>query len=199
MITIEPELATLFASGAFAEVGLVQVDFSSGTQRLAMWPVDIVSGGFTWRGIGDVIKIPGAKSAAEISGEALSLDLSMANLAILAALSGPSNEWRGRRVTFWAQFMTAAFVSVGAPKRFWSGTMRNISTRVEYESGISSAVIAIDLAPLGTGRARTAEGLRWTAAQHRQRYPDDAGLDGIESMLQKTSWLSKSFQDSLNG
>lgn len=199
MITIEPELAALFASGAFAEVGLVQVDFSSGTQRLAMWPVDIVSGGFTWRGIGDVIKIPAAKSAAEINGESLSLELSLANLAILATLSGPSSEWRGRRVTFLTQFMTAAFVSVGAPKRFWCGTMRNISTRVESSDGISTAVIAIDIAPLGMGRARTAEGLRWTAAQHRQRYPDDAGLDGLESMLQKTSWLSKAYQDSLNG
>ena len=196
MIAMDPALAALLSSGAFAEAGLVQVDFSTGTQRLAMWPTDIVSGGYTWRGIGDVIKLPAAKASAESNGESLSLEMSMANLAILAAVSGPSQTWRGRRVTFFVQFMTADFVLVSTPQRFWSGSMRQISTRVEQQDGISSAVIAIDLAPLGTGRARTAEGLRWTAAQHRQRYPDDAGLDGLASMLEKTSWLSKAYQES---
>lgn len=54
MITLDTPTQTLHDSGIVAECGLFQLDFSAaagGTQRIALWPVDIVSGatpGVAW-------------------------------------------------------------------------------------------------------------------------------------------------------
>lgn len=195
MMALSAELQALLGGGHCACAALIEVRFSTGSQRLTTWPVDMTAGGQTWRGIGDVIKVPPVKSSAESAGETVTLELSAANTGLLATLAGPSHVWRGRRVVFHAQFLDSNWLPVDAPKRFWAGQMRNISTRIEPGAdGVSTAVISVELSPLGLGRARNAEGLRWTAAQHRQRYPDDAGLDGMASMLEKTSWLSEAFQ-----
>ncbi|WP_037477854.1 hypothetical protein, partial [Sphaerotilus natans] len=99
MITLDTPTQTLHDSGIVAECGLFQLDFSAaagGTQRIALWPVDIVSGGYTWRGVGDAIKPPAAKASADAGGR-VTLELSAANLALLALCMGPSHTWRGRR------------------------------------------------------------------------------------------------------
>lgn len=195
MIAVSAPLQSLLGSNFAACAVLIEVAFSTGTQRMTTWPTDLIAGGQTWRGIGDVIKVPQTKSSADGSGETITLELSMANTGLLATLAGPSSVWRGRRVTMLAQFMDDRWQQVDTPRRFWAGQIRNISARAEPGAdGITSAVISVEISRLGTGRARTAEGLRWTAAQHRQRWPDDAGLDGMASMLQKTTWLSEAFQ-----
>lgn len=195
MIALSPAKQALLSSGAFAECGLLEINFTSGVQRLAMWPIDVVSGGFTWRGTGDAIKVPQVKNSAESSGDRLTLELSCANLAILALCLGSSSTWRGRRVTILNQFMTAEFIPVETPDVLWQGEMIRIGVRRDQTAeGIDIAVIEVEMAAVGTGRARTAEGLRWTAQQQRAKYPGDAGLDGMTSMLEKTSWLSEAFQ-----
>ncbi|SIR67543.1 hypothetical protein SAMN05421778_11456 [Sphaerotilus natans] len=199
MITLDTPTQTLHDSGIVAECGLFQLDFSAaagGTQRIALWPVDIVSGGYTWRGVGDAIKPPAAKASADAGGR-VTLELSAANLALLALCMGPSHTWRGRRVTLYSQFLDANYALVGSPRRYWCGTMTRIGTRVETgDQQQMQAVVEVELTSLGTSRARTAEGLRWTPQQHRSRYPADAGLDGLPSMLTNTNWLSKAYVDS---
>lgn len=195
MITMSPAKAALLASGHFAECGLIEAAFSSGVQRLAVWPVDVPTGGQTYRGLGDAIKVPGIKSAAEQSGDRLTLELSCANLGLLALCLGSASTWRGRRVKILHQFMTSEFVPVEGPDLLWQGEMIRIGTRRDQSpDGVEMAVIEIEMAAVGTGRSRTAEGLRWTPQQQRARYPGDAGLDGLPSMLTQTSWLSEAYQ-----
>jgi hypothetical protein len=197
MIGMTAAETALLASGAMAEAGLVEIQFSTGVQRLAMWPINIDSGGFTWRGIGDVVRIPATKHAADSAGDSVTLEVTAASAALVALCSGPSYTWRGKRVQFLTQFMTANFEQVGVPRPFWTGVMVGIGGRAEPgQDGTVNAVLSIDLAPLGMSRARTAEGIRWTAAQHRSRYPADAGLDGLAAMLEQTSWLSREYQQS---
>jgi hypothetical protein len=195
LIALSPAKSALLASGGFAECGLIEATFSSGIQRLAIWPIDVPSGGFTWSGTGDAIKIPQVKSAAESSGDRLTLEISCANLALMALCLGSSSTWRGRRVRILTQFMTPEFIPVEGPDVLWQGEMIRIGIRRDQNSdGIDIAVIEIEMAAVGTGRARTAEGLRWTPQQQRSKYPADAGLDGMPSMLEKTSWLSEAYQ-----
>lgn len=195
MIAMSPAKAALLASGHFAECGLIEASFSSGVQRMALWPIDIDAGGYTWRGMGDAIKVPQVKSAAESSGDRLTLELSAANLAVLALCLGSSSTWRGRRVRILTQFMTPEFVPVEGPDVLWQGEMIRIGVKRDQNAdGIDIALIEVEMAAVGTGRARTAEGLRWTSQQQRARYPGDAGLDGMASMLEKTSWLSEAYQ-----
>lgn len=195
MIAVSPAKQALLSSGHFAECGLIEAHFASGVQRLAMWPIDIQAGGYTWRGVGDAVKVPQVKSAAESSGDRLTLELSAANLALLALCLGSSSTWRGRRVRILTQFMTPEFVPVEVPDVLWQGEMIRIGVRRDQNAeGIDIAVIEVEMAAAGTGRARTAEGLRWTAQQQRARYPGDAGLDGMTSMLASTSWLSEAYQ-----
>lgn len=199
MIPLDTPTQALHDSGVMAECALFQIDFSAaagGTQRIALWPIDVVSGGYTWRGVGDAIKAPTAKASADAGGR-LTLELSAANLALLAVCMGSSQTWRGKRVTLFTQFLDANYALVGSPRRYWCGTMTRIGTRVESgEANQMQAVIEIELTSLGTSRARTAEGLRWTPQQQRSLYPNDAGIDGLPSMLAQTDWLSKAYVDS---
>lgn len=199
MITLDTPTQTLHDSGVLAECALFQLDFAAsagGTQRIALWPVDIVSGGYTWQGVGNAIKAPTAKASADASGR-LTLELSAANLALLALCMGSSQTWRGRRVTLYTQFLGANYVLVGSPQRYWCGTMTRIGTRVESgDANQMQAVVEVEITSLGTSRARTVEGLRWTPQQQRARYPADAGLDGLPSMLAQTEWLSQAYVNS---
>jgi len=199
MLTLD---ATALARAAAAEAGiqlLIELQFSSGTQYITTWAMNIVSGGNTYLGLGDLVSVSQLGESADQGADKLVLGASIVNTAMLAALIGPATVYRNRRAKISAQFIDNTFQPAGAAVLRWTGFMDRVTVErkpANPEGGGATGKINLECWRAGQSRMRNAGGLRRTHAQQMQRTANaDTGLRYTQQLIEQPSlWLSKRFQ-----
>lgn len=171
---------------------LVELEFTSGTQRITNWSHNLEWMGHTWIGI-SVLSVSAISESERLEYPALELGLSIANPSHLALALGAVALYRGKPITLYQAVLDDELRAVGDPEIAWVGVMDQIRLKTgdgEQEEG------AVSLRCERPGRdGRGATSLRLNDAQHRARHPGDTFLSRIEALTGKpVVWLSKRFQ-----
>jgi hypothetical protein len=175
---------------------LAEMQFSASTLRLCTAPTNLVSGGFTWTGVGNLGAVGAVNESADTTTEQLTLKLSVVDQALLSSLIADPASYRGRKVKLYLQLLTENWVVSGGPILRWSGVMNKVKVQREFsENQASSGSIELDCMRRGMDRARNYEGARMTLQQQQVLYPGDTGLRYMRELIAKPQvWLSKEFQ-----
>lgn len=191
------------ASGVRGACWLVDVNFSTGLQRVSSWSDDLTTTtGFTYTRLGAGLQVSKVSESADASPEKLVFSLSVADTAKLALAIGDATVYRGKKVTLYLQLMNEDGTVSGAPVRRWFGYVdsTSIERRVaDPNSGgdkPAGGTIKLSCSKAGQSRSRRSDGLRITHEQHQTRFPGDNGYEYTVKLIeQPTQWLSKRFQE----
>jgi hypothetical protein len=197
MITISG--TTQHQSAAVGVAWLVEMAFTSGTLRKTTAPLDLVTLGYTWQGLGDLASVEGVAESADAGAEQLKLTLSVVSAAMLAAAIGDPATYRGRNVKLYLALLDETWAVVGTPVARWAGVMNKMSIVRESggssEEGAALGRIELQCMRRGIDRSRNYEGLRLSHQQQTTRFSGDNGLEYVRTLIEKpTMWLSKDFQ-----
>lgn len=179
---------------------LVELDFSGGTQRFTDWPVNILTGGNTYLGIGTLVDFRGLSESEDRSARKVDFAFTIVNSTFLAACIGPATVYRRKRARVYQQFMNSAYVPAGAAVQRWSGYMDQVSVDRDAPSSVNDGPgmgkVVIHCSRAGEPSSRRASGLRSTHQQQIERFPGDLGLVYQQKLVEQPSlWLSKKFQE----
>lgn len=180
---------------------LVELEFSTGTQRFTLWSDDITTTtGFLFRGIGSLCQVRGLSESEDRSAKVVTFAFTIVDKAMLAACIGPASVYRRRRARVLIQMMDSNFQRVGAPVERWNGYMDQVSVEREdakkRDDTKSSGKILLKCSRAGMPASRRMEGLRSTHNQQIARFPGDMGLEYQQTLIEQPSvWLSKRFQE----
>jgi hypothetical protein len=178
---------------------LIELVFTTGTQRVTTAPQAVVSGGNTWTAVGAQADVSALSQSEDPSGERFTIGLTATNTAMLALALGAVDTYRGRPARVYVQLFDEQWQPAGAAVLCASGYMDKVQItrrRSPPEGGDSVGRIEMLCSRAGMARARNNEGLRLTDAQQQQRYPGDTGLSRVQALLEAPGlWLSKRFQE----
>ena len=167
----------------------VELQFSSGTQRVSTWNQPISWGGYTWSGLGQLIAISKIDEVEGTEPKGISFSFA-AQTSWLSAAIGPVEEYRGRPAKLYMCPLDASFQLVNTPVLCWSGVMDTVTISVDGDEGAieinaETAAYALKRIPV----------YRVNAAQQKSRYPTDTGFDYLVDLIGNPQlWLSKKFQ-----
>lgn len=195
-LTLPTEAAAQVATRVYGAQWLVELAFSTGTQRLTTAPIEVTSGGFTWRAAPQ-IAVQSVNETEAVDGQRITLSAVLADSAALGAFLGDSSTYRRRPMRLYLQVFSDAYVPVGAP--VYRGLWRMEPVRIirqRSEDGSSTSRIELPAGRSGLTRARMAVGLRSTHQQQQIAYPGDLGLQYRQELIEKPAlWLSRRFQE----
>ena len=184
---------TRLASSHTALLFLIELGFTSGTQRLTNWTHNVDWMGYTWVGLGAVVSVGGAAVAERLDYPAMDIGLNPGNTAMLALALGNVSTYRRRPVTIYYATLDDELRAEGDPQLFWAGVMDQIRVSTGDGEGDGGSVVMRCENPSRDNRSPRL--LRLNHAQHQARWPGDTGLSRIERMTgQPAVWLSKKFQ-----
>lgn len=177
---------------------LVEMQFTTGTQRFTNSPVDITVGANTYLGFGTLTQVSPIKESENVTGEKLTLGFTIVNTAMLALALGNVPTYRGKRVRLYLQVLDSNFRRKGDPVPRWFGYMDKVRIKRRRPSKPDEknyGTIEMECTRAGMPRSRRYEGLRLTHAQHTKIYPGDNGFEYVQKLVeQPTRWLSRAFQ-----
>jgi hypothetical protein len=179
---------------------LIEMDFVSGLQRLTTYSNSVVSGAYTYVGLGNIINVSQIKESEDTTTEKLEIAIAVTNSAMLALAIGQASDYRNRSVRLYLQLLTETGVAAGASVLRYSGYMDSLvieRSRADPKSGGSGGgYIKFRCSKSGLSRSRRFDGLRLTDAQQRQRFPGDKGLEYVNAIIEKPPvWLSRRFME----
>ena len=195
MITVNPTTEARFEGNERGLIYLVDLAFTSATIRFNSSAETFTIGPNTYIGLGNVVEWPRMQESENASPNKLTLKFKITNQALLASVIGDATEYRLKPVTISLQLMTPEFQPDGDPVIRWRGYMDKVSTeKTRGDSGFSGA-IKLDCVKPGLDRVRNYEGLRLSYQQRKQLYPNDRGLEYLQSLVQTPQpWLTVEFQ-----
>lgn len=171
---------------------LVEMQFTSGTIRYTTAPVTINDGTYDWTGLGNIVGVSAVGESEEVTGDSITLSMSIASTALIAASLGNVEYYRGQPVILYLQLLDETFKPVGTAVQRWVGLMDRVSIKRTQEGGGS---IEMRCSRSGIARMRNSVGLRLTNEQQQARYAGDTGLQYVRTLIEQPSlWLSKEFQ-----
>jgi hypothetical protein len=184
------------ATRVYGAQWLIELNFSTGTQRLTTAAIDVTSGGHTWRSAPQ-IAVQSVNETEAIDGQRVVLAAVLADSDSLAVFLGDSSVYRARTMRLWLQVLSDAFVPVGSPVSRGVWRMEPIRIlRQRADDGRNTSRIELPCSRSGLARARLAVGLRSTHQQQQIAYPGDLGLQYRQSLIEKPAlWLSRRFQE----
>jgi len=202
MLTLDTAAQTQLEAPIRGVQWLAELAFTTGTLRLTTHAVDIISGGHTWVGLGQLAAVDTVREAEDGGTSDVTLSLGLGSTAMLAATIGNVETYRARPVRLYLQLIGEGYQPVGAPRQRWAGYMNRV--RVERSKptagqggvgGSTSGSIKLVCSRSGANRARAGTGLRLTHAQQVLRHPGDNGCEYIQTLVEKPAvWLTKAFQ-----
>jgi len=197
-LTLDGPASSQIAAAVRGAHWLIEMDFTTGTERVTTAPLDITGGGNTYVGLGNLVEVAAVAESEDSSAAKLTIGITAANSAWLALAVGSVDTYRGQRVRLYLQLLDETFQPVGAMVRRWGGYMDKVQiTRRNAEGGAGgSGRIELQCSRAGMARLRKAQGLRHTHAQQLQRFPGDMGLEYMQTLIEQPSlWISKKFQE----
>ncbi|MFN3303038.1 MAG: hypothetical protein ACK44A_04885 [Roseateles sp.] len=172
---------------------LLQLDFTTGTQRYTNWTHSLDYFGHTWQGLGPVVGVSVVAQSEDLQFPAVDVQLNLANPGALSLALGNPEPYRRRPITIWQGLLDDELRPAGDPEVIWAGLMDQL--RFDTGDGKEGAAAVMRCEMPGRDK-RAATSLRLTHAQQQRRYPGDTGLSRIERMVgQPQTWLSKRFQE----
>lgn len=167
----------------------LELQFIGGTSRLCTYNRNYTWGGFEWSGYGQLLAL-GAVTASE-GADPRALTVTIASQASwLATAIGPVEEYRGRPAKLYMAPLDSSYNLVGTPALAWRGVMDTAAMAVDGQDG--SVQIKCETAAYALKRRPV---YRINAAQHKQRYPGETGLDYLTDLIANPQlWLSRRFQ-----
>lgn len=189
-MTLSPNQQAALEQPVARVVYFVRMDFASGSQYVCSANQTIAWDGHDWLGMGVLGSISPVEESDGLEPKALSFVLNVAQPEWLTVAIGAVEEYRGRDIVMWFCPLDESFVMVGEPVVCWRGIMDVVTVGIDGEEG----QIALKAETSAYGLKRQ-PALRLNAAQQKQKYPSDTGLDYLQSLIaQPALWLSKRFQ-----
>ncbi len=184
--TVEAYLARRSIAGSI----LVFMDFVDTPRR--WWPGfgDLVAGGHTWQGTGELITVSGLEQPTGTSAPQTTFTLSGVDAGIVTLARNAAARVKGRRVVVYLQFFdvepvnasTPAWTNLDAPAAIWTGTMDQMRYSAQ---GPSSRSVTVTAEGRWTNRNRPPFGL-YTNADQIARFSGDRGLEQVTDLENKT-------------
>jgi hypothetical protein len=168
---------------------LIFMDFKDAPRR--WWPGfgDIVAGGQTWQGTGELLSVEGLEQPQGTSAPQTTFTLSGVDAAIITLARQASDRVKNRRVIVYVQFFQAepeageeAWSNLDAPAAIWTGRMDQIRYAA---SGVGSRSITVTAESLWVNRSRPAFGL-FTDRDQNARFAGDRGLEQVSDLVSKS-------------
>jgi hypothetical protein len=179
---------SLVAASHRISIALVELNFRSGTLRLAMSPWDISDGTNVWVATGALLRIdPPRESASSTEG----LQFTMSGLVQTILTLADTENYQGRLVRLLKAHVdpnTNQIASSGGspipPKEWFIGRMRRMNTE-DLNSRVTVTLVA-EHYEAELGRANP---VRMNDANQQRRAPGDRGFEFVEEMTEiKLSW-----------
>lgn len=172
-------------------VYFVELQLSTGTQRISTFNQPITWGGYTWSGFGQLVNISQVQEEEGSEAKGINLTIVAAESSWLALAIGPVDEYRGRAIKLYMCPLDTSFQLVGTPVQVWRGTMDMVVISVD-ENGEGGVNIKCETSAFSLKRRPV---FRINAAQQKQKYPTDTGFDYLTDLIANPQlWLSKKFQ-----
>lgn len=176
MRTLAGPAQTALASGSSALALLIELQFGSGTVRLATARVDIVSGGQTFYAAGLAGQIDAIEDkTTEVSG--LRLTLSGIDSAVIAIAL--AEQVRGRPIKLWLAVLDAASNALLDSYLLWTGQMDTMP--ITQQGGTATVSITAEHRGVLFGRPKPA---RYTDGDQQRLHPGDRCLEYVTSQSQ---------------
>ncbi|MEJ1935886.1 hypothetical protein WDZ92_37300 [Nostoc sp. NIES-2111] len=199
MLAMDSAQLALLASDAAGVIFLVDLEFTSGTYCFSTHNVTLTLDGKTYIATGNLSTVGEIQESQETDAQTLTLGLSIANQALLAACMGNVEGYRGRQARVYMQLLDRAHRPVGSPKLRFAGEMEPVKVprdKPPQEGGNVGGRIELPISRAGMSRARNSEGLRLTDEQQKAEFPGDRGLEYVRPLIERPAqWLSKRFQE----
>ena len=190
-VTVTSQQQTTLESRSFGMALFGSLDFSGGIVRVTTWNHDLVWGGYTWTGLGNLVSVQEVKESEKLETQVVDLVLNAANQSILALSLGEAEVYRGRSAIIYMCPMTNGAL-VDTPILCWQGFMDTMA--VSY-SGDGSGSIVVRCKP-ASDRLSRPSGLRVNAEQQKLILSSDLGFQYLDDLIANPQvWLSKKFQE----
>lgn len=164
--------------------------FTSGTIRVSTWNIDLVWGGFTWSGMGNLAHIQEIKDTEKLEASPIDASLNVSNATLLSLAITSAEAYRGKAAIIYLGPMTDG-VLVGTPIMCWTGYMDVMA--VQYNAD-GTGLISVRCKPL-TDKLNRPSGLRASHEQQKLILSTDLGFEYQNSLITDPQlWLSKKFQ-----
>lgn len=173
-------LDTALAASSLSPIGLVEMNFESGTVRFWTGRGDLVVDGETYTGTGTLGKISSIEETTELRPVSVDLELSGIPSAVLEIAN--SEEWWGRDVIihYGALQQTGNRMTlVDDPFQIFKGKM-DMMTLVDGKESAIKVTAESKQVDLERNSPR-----RYTAEDQRSRFENDKGCDAVASLQQK--------------
>ena len=191
MITTTSGQQSALEGRSFSAALFAFLDFSGGAVRVTSWNHDMVWGGYTWTGLGNLAGISDVQESEKLETSAIDLTMNAANATVLALAMGEAEAYRGRTATIYmCPMLNGALIDT--PIVVWSGYMDTMSINYASDSGGS---INVRCYPLSEKLSRPSA-LRANHAQQKLVLSTDLGFQYQEDLIANPQvWLSKKFQE----
>jgi len=173
-----------------------EFQFLSATVYVSSLGQTVTWGGHDWLGLGAIGGISPLEENSGTNASALIFTLNLAQIEWLTLAIGNTSEYRGRDAKLYFCPLDEQFRLIDTPQVCWRGTMDTMTSSIEGTRGESTGKISLKCETSAYGLKRKSS-LRINAAQQKQKYPTDTGLDYLTDLLgnpDSTIWLTKRFQ-----
>lgn len=174
----------------------VELHFLSGIVYLSSLGQTVTWGGHDWLGFGAIGGISAVDESQGTAASSLTFTLNIAQIEWLSLATGSTAEYRGRDAKMYFCPLNEQFQLVDTPIACWRGSMDTMSASISGSMGDANGSIALKCETSAYGLKRKSS-LRLNAAQQKQRYPTDTGLDYLTDLIGNPDsfvWLTKRFQ-----
>lgn len=183
-------IAAKLAGREVAASLLCFMDFRLTPRRWWMGFGDLVAGGHTWQGTGEMITIDGLEQAVGTTAPRTTFTLSGIDATIVNLARNASDRVKDRRCVIYLQFFEIAptdgavqpWAPLDAPYSIWSGIMDQMTYAAE---GPSQRTVTLTAESIWTGRRKPAYG-RYTDRDQNARFEGDRGLEQLPDLVNKT-------------
>ena len=186
--------------GSIAQAVLVHMDFQGAPKRWWTGFGELVVGGQSWQGLGDLIGVSQIESSYSVSARQVTFTVA-ATPDMLGLALNAKDRVRDRDVSIYLQlFANATLVSftpgggeilsgepIGSPMSLFTGTMQ----RMPFEGeGTTKRRITVEAWGIWMKRNAAPRG-RWTDSDQKARYPGDRGFERLPLYTKyETKWRS---------
>lgn len=176
-----------YAAGrSIAGTVLVFMDFVDAPRR--WWPGfgDLVVGGQTWQGTGELISVDGLEQPMGTAAPQTTFTLSGVDSTVVTLARNSAEKVKGRRVVVYVQFFrldgTQSWVALDNPAAVWTGKMDQMKYAAQ---GPAARSVTVTAESLWVNRSRPPFGL-YSNADQIARFSGDRGLEQVSDLVNKT-------------
>jgi hypothetical protein len=162
-------------AGTLHPILLAELDFASGLLRLWSGLGPLVWAGVTWTGGGNLVSVAPAAETVELAAAGARLALNGIDSEIVAIALGEA--YQGRPFKLWFGALDPDGTAVADPVPLFAGRM-DVMT-IDDAGETASIGLTVENRLIALERPKP---LRYTAAEQREAYPDDAGLDFVAGL-----------------